>query len=59
MFRAYLKNGEYVDFPEGGKAEWETEEVTNNLVVSTETRVAIFNGDQWTHVIEDRESDGD
>ncbi|WP_165702815.1 hypothetical protein [Mycobacteroides abscessus] len=48
-----------MDFPEGGKTEWETEEVTNNLVVSTETRVAIFNGDQWTHLVEDRADDGE
>lgn len=59
MFRVHLKSGEHVDFPEGGKAEWETEEVTNNLVVSTDTRIGIFNGGQWTHVVEDRPSDGE
>ncbi|DAZ90149.1 Uncharacterised protein [Mycobacteroides abscessus subsp. bolletii] len=59
MFRVHLRNADPVDFPEGGKTEWETEEVTNNLVVSTETRVAIFNGDQWTHLVEDRADDGE
>ncbi|DAZ90347.1 hypothetical protein [Mycobacteroides abscessus] len=56
MITVHLKDGTSESFnnDDQERCEWETEEQTDHLVVSTPTRVAIFHGESWSHLVEDR-----
>lgn len=46
-------DGVEYEYEDDGTAGFETEQVTNNLEITTTEKYVVFNGDKWTKVEQD------